>query len=35
MKIKWTFCKEDLVKFKADLVGHTQLIELLLVTVQM
>jgi hypothetical protein len=35
MKIKWALCKEDLVKFKADLVGHTQSIELLLATVQM
>jgi hypothetical protein len=36
MKIKWALCKkEDLVRFKADLVGHTESIELLLTTVQM
>jgi hypothetical protein len=36
MKIKWALCrKEDLVRFKADLVGHTESIEMLLTTVQM
>jgi hypothetical protein len=36
MKIKWALCKkEDLVRFKADLMGHTESIELLLTTVQM
>lgn len=35
-KVKWAVCKkEDVVKFKADLVGHTESIELLLTTVQM
>lgn len=35
-KVKWAVCKkDDLVKFKADLVGHTESIELLLTTVQM
>ncbi|MCJ1240903.1 hypothetical protein MMC14_008907 [Varicellaria rhodocarpa] len=36
MKIKWAVCKkEDLAKFKADLMGHTNAIELLLMAVQM
>jgi hypothetical protein len=36
MKIKWALCqKEDLIRFKADLIGHTGSIEMLLVTVQM
>ena len=36
MKIKWALCrKEDLVRFKADLMGHTESIEMLLTTVQM
>lgn len=35
-RIKWAVCKkEDVVKFKADLMGHTQSIILLLMTVQM
>ncbi|KAH8761786.1 hypothetical protein F5882DRAFT_522938 [Hyaloscypha sp. PMI_1271] len=36
LKIKWALCKkEDVTKFKADLVGHTESIQLLLATVQM
>ena len=36
MKIKWALCKKDEVaKFRADLVGHTESIQLLLTTVQM
>ena len=36
MKIKWALCKkDDVARFKADLIGHTQSIELLLTTVQM
>ncbi|CZR56326.1 uncharacterized protein PAC_06214 [Phialocephala subalpina] len=36
MKIKWAVCKkDDLAKFNADLVGHTESIQLLLTTVQM
>ena len=36
MKIKWALCrKEDLVRFKADLMGHTESIEMLLTAVQM
>lgn len=36
MKIKWAFCKrDDVAKFKADLVGHTESIQMLLATVQM
>jgi len=36
MKIKWAVCeKDDVVRFKADLVGHTESIQLLLTTVQM
>ncbi|KAH8775850.1 hypothetical protein BGZ57DRAFT_953391 [Hyaloscypha finlandica] len=35
MKIKWAMCKrDDLVKFKMDLVGHTESIEMLLTTLQ-
>lgn len=35
-KIKWAVLKkEDVVKFKADLMGHTESIEMLLTTVQM
>lgn len=35
-KIKWALCKkDDLRKFKADLVGHTESIELLLTTLHM
>ncbi|CZR53653.1 uncharacterized protein PAC_03533 [Phialocephala subalpina] len=35
-KIQWALCKkDDLVKFKADLVGHTESIELLLTTLHM
>ncbi|KIN03007.1 hypothetical protein OIDMADRAFT_118907, partial [Oidiodendron maius Zn] len=35
-KVKWAVCKkDDLVKFKADLMAHTESIELLLTTVQM
>lgn len=36
MKVKWAVCKkEDVRKFQADLVGHTESIQLLLVTLQM
>jgi len=36
MKIKWAVCrKEDLARFKADLVGHTESIQLLLTAMQM
>lgn len=36
MKIKWVLCRtEDVARFKADLVGHTESIQLLLTTVQM
>jgi hypothetical protein len=36
MKIKWAVCKrDDVAKFKADLAGHTESIQLLLATVQM
>jgi len=36
MKIRWAICrKEDVKTFKADLVGHTESIQLLLATVQM
>jgi hypothetical protein len=36
LKIKWAVCrKEDIANFKADLVGHTESIQLLLTTVQM
>jgi hypothetical protein len=35
-KVKWAVCKQDdLVKFKADLMAHTESIDLLLTTVQM
>jgi hypothetical protein len=35
-KVKWAVCKkDDLLKFKMDLLGHTESIELLLTTVQM
>lgn len=35
-KVKWAVCKkEDVVRFKADLMAHTESIELLLTTVQM
>lgn len=35
-KVKWAVCKkEDLVRFKADLMGHAESIELLLTIVQM
>lgn len=36
MKIRWAVCKkEDVARFKADLVGHTESIQLLLTTMQM
>ena len=36
MKIKWALCKkDDVARFKADLVGHTESIQLLLTTVQL
>ena len=36
MKVKWAVCKkEDVRRFQADLVGHTESIQLLLTTVQM
>jgi hypothetical protein len=36
MKIKWAVLKkEDLVRFKMDLVGHTESIEMLLATLQL
>lgn len=36
MKIQWAVCKkEDLARFKADLVGHTESIQLLLTAMQM
>jgi hypothetical protein len=35
-KIKWAVCKrDDLARFKADLVGHTESIQLLLAVIQM
>lgn len=35
-KIKWALCRRDeLVKFKADLIGHTESIQILLATIQM
>jgi hypothetical protein len=35
MKIKWALCKkEDLAKFKADVAGHTESIQLLLMAMQ-
>lgn len=36
MKIKWVLCKkEDLSRFKLDLVGHTESIQMLLTTLRM
>jgi len=36
MKIKWALCqKEDLAKLKADLIGHTESINLIMTTIQM
>jgi len=36
MKVKWAVCrKEDVARFKADLVGHTESIQLLMATLQM
>jgi hypothetical protein len=36
MKVKWAICKkDDVTKFKADLMGHTESIQLLLAAVQM
>jgi hypothetical protein len=36
MKVKWVLCRrEELLRFKADLMGHTESIEMLLTTVQM
>jgi Fungal N-terminal domain of STAND proteins len=36
MKIKWAICKrDDIAKFKADLMGHTESIQILIATVQM
>ena len=36
MRIKWAVCKkDDVAKFKADLAGHTEAIQLLLSTLQM
>jgi len=36
MKIKWTICKkDDVTKFQADLLGHTESIQMLLATIQM
>ncbi|KAL5350845.1 hypothetical protein ACLOAV_004416 [Pseudogymnoascus australis] len=36
MKIQWAVCKkEDVARFKADLVGHTESIQLLLMAMQM
>jgi hypothetical protein len=36
VKVKWALCKkDDVTRFKADLMGHTQSVELLLTTVQM
>ncbi|PVH82988.1 hypothetical protein DL98DRAFT_570192 [Cadophora sp. DSE1049] len=36
MKIRWAVCKkDDITKFKRDLAGHTEAIQLLLATVQM
>jgi prephenate dehydratase len=36
MKIRWAVCKkEDLSRFKMDLVGHTESIQLLLASLQM
>lgn len=36
MKVKWAICKkDDVAKFKADIAGHTESIQMLLATVQM
>jgi hypothetical protein len=36
MKVNWALCKkEDVVRFKIDLMEHTQSIEMLLMTLQM
>jgi hypothetical protein len=36
MKIKWAVCRrEDLLKFRMDLIGHTESIEMLLTTLQL
>jgi hypothetical protein len=36
MKMQWTKCKkEDMARFKADLAGHTESIQLLLMAMQM
>jgi hypothetical protein len=36
MKIKWAVCKkDDLVKFKMNLIGHMESIEVLLTTLQL
>jgi hypothetical protein len=36
MRVKWALCKkEDVVRFKADLMAHTESIEILLTTVHM
>lgn len=36
MKIQWAVCKkEDVANFKADLVGHTESIQLLLMAMHM
>jgi hypothetical protein len=36
MKVRWALCKkDDLIRFKTELLGHTESIELLLMTVQM
>lgn len=36
MKIKWAICKkDDVTRLKADLLGHTEAIQMLLATVQM
>jgi hypothetical protein len=36
MKVRWALCRrDDVAKFKADLMGHTESIELLLTTVHM
>jgi hypothetical protein len=36
MRVRWAVCKrEDVVRFKADLVGHTESIQVLLMAIQM
>jgi hypothetical protein len=36
MRVKWAVCKrEDVVRFKADLVGHTESIQMILSVIQM